>query len=127
MKKVFRIDGKGKPDIDIYVADTFLGRLKGLLGTKTLPEHTGLLLMNCNSIHMFFMKYPIDVVYVDGDYRIVKLVENLQPWKISLCLKSLHTIEFSVGTIQAYNYKPGKQFTLIPYKNNGVGHLYKNR
>ena len=102
MKKVFQIHSEGKPDIDIYVADTFMGRLKGLLGTKSLAEHTGLILVNCNSIHMFFMKYPIDVVYVDEDYTIVKLVENLKPGRINLCFKAKHTIEFPVGTINKY-------------------------
>jgi uncharacterized membrane protein (UPF0127 family) len=105
MRQICAVHAAGKPEVRLYVADSFWERLRGLLGTRQLPARTGLLLKHCNSIHMFFMHYGIDVVYVDKHFRIVKLVQNLRPWQISGCLKAVHTIEVPVGTIAAMGWK----------------------
>lgn len=105
MKRAYRIQTPGKPELVLYLADSFWERLRGLLGTKQLPDNTGLLLMRCNSIHMFFMRYALDIVYVDRNFQIVKLVHNIKPWQISGCWKAAHTIEVPVGTISALGWK----------------------
>lgn len=101
------IQKKGCPDLIIRTAKTFLQRLKGLLFTDSLPEHTGLLLENCNSIHMFGMRYALDIVFVDKEFRICKLVPNLKPWHIAGCLKARHTVELPAGAIAEYWFRVG--------------------
>ena len=103
------IQKEGCPDLTISTADTFLKRLQGLLFTDSLPEHTGLLLKNCSSIHMFGMRYALDIVFVDKDFRICKIVKNLKPWHIAGCLKARHTIELPVGTIKGYQFQVGQR------------------
>lgn len=112
MNKRYVLMTDNKHDIDIYIADSFLGRLRGLLGTKKLAEHTGLLLENCNAIHMFFMQYALDIVYVDEIFRIVKIVRNVKPWYISGCFQAKHTLEFPVATIDEYEWRIGDTLTL---------------
>jgi len=105
MKKKYRIMTNKKPAIDLYVAGSFLERLRGLLGTQTLAAHTGLLLIDCYAIHMFFMRYALDIVYVDADFRIVKIVSDLRPWHISGCCKARHVIELPTGTVKTLDWK----------------------
>ena len=68
----------GAPFLKIIIADSFLTRLKGLMFQKALQPSTGLLLAPCNSVHMCFMRFAIDVVYVDKDYKIIKVVKDLK-------------------------------------------------
>ena len=56
-------------------------RMKGLLGRRELPVGEGLLIAPCNSIHMFFMRFPIDALFLDGDGAVVKLFAALPPWR----------------------------------------------
>lgn len=108
------IQKKGCPDLTVRKADTFLQRLRGLLFTDSLPAHTGLLLENCNSIHMFGMRYALDIVFVDKRFRICKLVSHLKPWHMAGCFKARHTIELPAGTIEEYQFHTGE---LIQQKN----------
>lgn len=110
MKKFFTVQGNEKSDIQIFIANTFIEKLKGLMGTSVLATHTGLLLWKCNSIHMCFMNYAIDVVYLDKDFTIVKLVRHLKPWRISMCSQATHTLELPVGIIDEYAWQVGMQF-----------------
>jgi uncharacterized membrane protein (UPF0127 family) len=63
-------------------ARTFWGRLRGLLDTPPLQPGQGLLLEPCNSIHMFFMSYPIDALYLDAGNRVLRVVSDLAPWRV---------------------------------------------
>ena len=105
MKKKYRIMTNKKPAIELYVAGSFLERLRGLLGTQTLAAYTGLLLRDCHAIHMFFMRYALDIVYVDADFRIVKSVADLRPWHISGCCKARHVIELPAGTVKTLDWR----------------------
>ena len=60
-----------------------LFRYKGLLGRKSLAAEEGILLLHCNSIHMFFMQFPIDAVFLDKERRIIRICHRIQPWRIS--------------------------------------------
>jgi uncharacterized membrane protein (UPF0127 family) len=64
------------------VSDSFWSRFMGLMGKPGLPSGEGLLIRPCNSIHMFFMRFSIDALFLDRDYSIVKLVRNLTPGAI---------------------------------------------
>ena len=64
------------PFLEILIADTFLTRFAGLMFRKKLPSATGLYLAPCNSVHMCFMRFAIDVVYLDKEHNIIKIHQN---------------------------------------------------
>jgi uncharacterized membrane protein (UPF0127 family) len=68
--------------IEVQIADTFFTRFFGLIGRKAPPAGCGLLITKCNSIHTFFMSYPIDAIFLDANDKIVKEVKNIRPWRI---------------------------------------------
>lgn len=81
-------------------ANHFLSRLRGLMWKRDLPENTGLMIQPCNSVHCFFMKFPIDVVFVDKDHRVVHIISNMKPGSISpIVKKAKYVIESSAYTV----------------------------
>ena len=84
----------------IKKADTFIPRLKGLMFRKEPLKEEGLWIVPCNSIHMCFMNFPIDAVFLDQHQRIIKLVRNLKPWQIVTPVKHAHSVlELPSGSI----------------------------
>jgi len=84
----------------ICIADSIVSRLKGLMFQKELKEMHAVLLHPCNSIHMFFMRFPIDVIYVDKNLTVVKTLKRIQPWRVDLGhRKAVYTIELPAGTL----------------------------
>jgi len=63
------------------VADSASSRLRGLLGRRSLAGGEGLLLRPASSIHTWFMRFPIDAVFLDGDGRVVRIADDLRPWR----------------------------------------------
>ena len=82
----------------LIIADSFLSRLKGLMGRKSLEAGEALLLINCSSIHCFFMKITIDAVYLSEDMTVLD-IETLPPWRIGKHVKNAaHVLEMSAGS-----------------------------
>ena len=93
---------------DLKIADTFYTRFKGLMGTKELKDGNGLLIKPCNGIHMFWMVYSLDIVFLDGNCKIVHLIERIKPWKMSPIVKdSKMVLELPAGTIEKFNIEIG--------------------
>ncbi len=67
---------------DCLITENFLDRMKGLMGRSSLHEDEALWILPCNSIHTFFMNFPIDVVYMDPKGRVLEVHSNLKPWKM---------------------------------------------
>jgi uncharacterized protein len=63
------------------LADTALARMKGLLGRRELPSGEGILLRPASSVHMAFMRFAIDAVFLDREMRVVKVASDLRPWR----------------------------------------------
>ena len=63
------------------VARSFRARLKGLIGRRGLPPGRGLLILRCNAIHTFFMRFAIDATFYDSHGRVVRTVRNIRPWR----------------------------------------------
>jgi len=63
------------------VARSFFARARGLIGRRTLAPGEGLLILRCNAIHTFFMRFPIDAVFYDRADAVVKTVRNIRPWR----------------------------------------------
>lgn len=95
------------------VASSARDRTVGLLGTKELPAGHGLLIERSPSIHMFFMRYAIDVVFVDAQQRVRHVVENLRPWRIVAWARGARDcIELPTGTIARTQTAVGDRLAL---------------
>jgi len=68
----------------LEVADSGPKRNKGLLGRKGLAPGEGLWIIPCESVHTFFMQFPIDLVYLDRQNRIKKIRDSVRPWRLSV-------------------------------------------
>lgn len=97
MKRLWNATRNTEAVNELDVAGDFASRLKGLLGRKELPEGHGLLITECNSIHMFFMRFAIDAVFLDAEMRVVKNAPGLQPWQVASCSPARHTLEVPAG------------------------------
>jgi hypothetical protein len=95
------------------LAETYGSRLKGLLGRRWLASGDGLLLEPCNSIHMFFMRFAIDAVYLDADDRVLRVVDDLRPWKIGPTLRRARKVlEVPAGAAVACGLQTGDQLLI---------------
>ena len=98
------------PPLQIEVADSFCTRLRGLMGRKSLPDGQGLLIAPCSSIHMCFMRFAIDAVYINRDYEILKVVSGLRPWLgVSWCPIAWAVIELKNGEAIKYGLAVGER------------------
>src|SRR5215211_1943115 len=78
--------------------------------TLATAEWRGTVIDPCSSVHMFFMRFALDVVYVDREGRVVKTVAGLRPFRLSVGGRKAHqTIELAVGTIAKSGTEPGDQ------------------
>lgn len=91
-----REDGRVVAD-SVVVADSTLRRLRGLLGKGELPAGQGVLLRPAWSIHTAFMRFPIDVVFLDPDQIVIKIVPNLAPFKTASCRGAREVVELRAG------------------------------
>jgi hypothetical protein len=80
------------------VADGFWSRLRGLMGAAGLAGGDGLLIIPCNSIHTHFMRFPIDVIYVSRELRVVHVDRAMRPWRFGRIHRQSHfVIELAAG------------------------------
>jgi len=81
-------------------ASSFFERLKGLMFSKNLPDCDGLLLSPCNSIHTFFMNYSLDVIFLDNQFKVIKILRGLKPWRLSwIYFRSTQVLEMKAGSL----------------------------
>lgn len=93
---------------EVKVADNFFARLKGLLGLPSLPHGQALVLSPCNSVHTCFMKFAIDVLFLDSDYRVIHMVEAMKPWKFSPIIKNAaKVVEMPAGSLSRAGINTG--------------------
>jgi len=92
----------------VTVAGTFFARAVGLLRHSALPVEEALLIPRCQSIHMFFMRFPIDVIFVDKNDCVVGLVRSIKPFRLSrIFFKASYAIEGAVGMIDRSKTEEG--------------------
>jgi uncharacterized membrane protein (UPF0127 family) len=96
------------------LAETPLTRLRGLLGRKQLEQGEGLLLRPASSIHMWFMRFPIDAVFVDRENRVLRVVEHLAPWRLAACRGAKAVIELPAGEAARVGLVAGDRLSLKP-------------
>lgn len=95
------------------VARTLRDRVVGLLGTAEPARGDGLLIERAQSIHMFFMRYPIDVAFVDRDGRVTRCAAGLRPWHVVWWARGARDcIELGVRTLEASGTQQGDQLSV---------------
>lgn len=76
-------------------------RRKGLLGVSQMDRESGLWINPCEAVHTFYMQMPLDIVFLDRDYRVKKIRRALSPNRISLCLSASSVVELAAGALAA--------------------------
>ena len=87
----------GRPVCRARVANAFVARFRGLMLTAALEPGTGLLFPRTSSVHTHFMRYPIDVVFLDADGRVVSIRPALRPWRFASSRGSSSVLELAAG------------------------------
>ena len=97
-------------------------RARGLLDTEHLSQGEALVISPCNSVHMFGMRYPIDVLFVDRDGFVVRAIENLQPMRMTrVYFRARRVVELPPGVIAASGTLAGDRLDLGEVPDDGGG------
>ena len=91
------IRADGHPVCRCRVATSFGSRFLGLMGRAQLLPGNGLLLPGTSSVHTHFMRFPLDVVFLDSERRIVSIVKALRPWRLARAKGADSVLELAAG------------------------------
>jgi hypothetical protein len=92
------------------LAESPFQRMRGLLGRSSLSADEGMLFRPAGSIHMFFMRFPIDAVFCDGELRVLGIERSLAPWKTARRRGAKVVIELAAGA--ASELEPGDRLAV---------------
>ncbi len=93
---------------EVYVADSFLKRAKGLLGKSAISANNAMVIIPCNAIHTFFMRFNIDVIFISDENKIISLHKTVKPWKVLRQLSAKYVVELPDNTINNAGLKEGQ-------------------
>jgi len=93
------------------MAERMLPRMRGLLGRDGLAPGEGMLIDPSPSVHMFFMRFPIDVVFLDRSRKVVKIVHELRPWRAAGARKASAALELPAGAAARCGLREGDTLT----------------
>jgi uncharacterized membrane protein (UPF0127 family) len=102
------------------IADRPLSRLRGLLGRRGLEAGEGLMLKPAPSVHTFFMRFPIDAVFLDRDGTVLKM-RTLRPWRVAGSRGAYATLELREGEAERRAIREGDRLMPVGGENNGNG------
>jgi len=94
---------------EITLADSSEGRRKGLLNQDSLAEGSGLWIYPSEAVHTFFMRFAIDVIFLDREKRVRKIAANLRPWRMNGCWTAKSVLELPAGTAERTQTAVGDQ------------------
>jgi uncharacterized membrane protein (UPF0127 family) len=100
------------------LADSAPSRLKGLLGRTRLERGEGLLLRPAPAIHTWFMRFPIDAVFLDRELHVVGVTPGLKPWRWARRAGARAVLELGAGEADRVGVQPGERLTLSPLSTN---------
>jgi uncharacterized membrane protein (UPF0127 family) len=89
------------------LAESTFARMRGLLGRDGLEPGTGMLIHPAPSVMTFFMRFPIDVVFLDREWAIVKIVPALKPWRMASARKAVAALELPAGASETIGLRSG--------------------
>ncbi|AMM24612.1 DUF192 domain-containing protein [Variovorax sp. PAMC 28711] len=104
-------DGVALP-LKVRIANTFLSRLRGLLGVRLSPD-AGLYIVPCSSIHMWGMRVTLDVIFVDRAGEILRVCE-VRPWQLKSVSRAHAVLECATGTAKRLGLAPGQRLLPVP-------------
>ena len=96
----------------VELADTSEKRRVGLLKHTRLEPGTGLWIVPCESVHTFFMKFPIDLVYIDRKRKVRKVRHAVPAWRLSACLTAHSILELPAGTAEKSGTLAGDELSI---------------
>ena len=97
----------------LEVADRMLSRMRGLLGRRSLASDQGLWITPCPSIHMMFMRFPIDAVFLDDDLTVVRVHSDVRPWGMARGGRHAKSVlELPAGKAVSCNISIGDRLTI---------------
>jgi len=112
-------DRTRKPVVDtVELAETRTARRRGLLGRECLPEGAALMLIPCFAVHTAFMRFAIDLVFIDRDGRIVRTVSRMAPWRIAIAWRARAVIELPAGRLESCPVQLGDRLYLAPAREH---------
>jgi uncharacterized membrane protein (UPF0127 family) len=106
------------------VAQRPFARMKGLLGSPELPAGDGLLLLPAPSVHTWFMRFPIDVVFLDWDLTVMDVVEGLKPWRAAGRRRARAVLELAPGEARRRNIRRGDRLKLVDEEPGGPAVIF---
>jgi uncharacterized membrane protein (UPF0127 family) len=96
----------------VIVADSGATRRTGLLKHERLAPGEGLWIVPCEAVHTFFMKFPIDLVYIDKRRKVRKVRHAVPPWRMSGCLTAKSVLELPAGTAERTGTRVGDELSI---------------
>lgn len=102
----------------LEIAGTGKSRRRGLLGRNGPAPGEGLWIAPCESVHTFFMRFPIDLVYLDRKNRVRKVRGAVPAWRVSACLSAHSVLELPAGAALASQTQRGDQVEFAPAENS---------
>jgi uncharacterized membrane protein (UPF0127 family) len=96
------------------MASSPLTRMKGLLGRASMPANEAIILRPASSIHTLFMRFALDIIYLDRDNKVLKLVPDLVPYRFSAGSKAHTVLEMTSGATASMDLQRGDQFLFEP-------------
>jgi uncharacterized membrane protein (UPF0127 family) len=98
---------------DVRLAKGVWAKFWGLMGRRPLPDGQGLLLKPCTSVHTFFMRFRIDVIFLSKESRVVKIIPAMKPWRAALGGRGAYSaLELNGGTAEAAGLEVGDTLTI---------------
>jgi uncharacterized membrane protein (UPF0127 family) len=91
------------------IPGTAFGRMRGLLGRSGLDPDGGMLIDRAGSVHMFFMQFPIDVVFLDRDRMVVGVRHGLRPWRVAGARRAVAALELPAGRAAEVGVEKGDE------------------
>ena len=84
-------------------------RKKGLLAHESLPQSTAMVIAPSNAVHTFFMKFPIDIVFVSKGGRVLKIRSSVPAWRMTASLRAFAVLELAAGSLDGSDTRVGDQ------------------
>ena len=97
---------------DAVLATSAVGRMKGLLGRKSMEPGEAIILRPASSIHTLFMRFPLDVIYLDSEHKVLKVVSNLVPFRFSATSRAQSVVEMASGSTRDLDLRVGDPLLL---------------
>jgi uncharacterized membrane protein (UPF0127 family) len=111
----FNVERQSFINLGVTIADTAVARLRGLMGKMRLRSDEALWIVPCRWIHTFGLLFPIDVIYLDAELRVVEVVEHLPPFRIArLRWNCASVLQLPAGSVGGSGTQAGDQLLICP-------------